>query len=93
MTEPSPADTLRAAGEALLGPSWPSSLAKLLDVDKRRLERMAAGKAEVPAGILYDAATICEACAGHAQEERASRLRHAVYALRKAADVLFAAQG
>ncbi len=53
-------DLLRAVGEALYGDAWVGPLSALLDINRRRIERMAAGKADIPPGVLAELAALCE---------------------------------
>ena len=50
--------TLLEVGEALYGPSWHAPLADDLDVALRTMQRWAAGKFDIPAGIWPEIADI-----------------------------------
>ncbi len=55
---------LRQAGEALYGPRWQSALAKALGMSDRHMRRLAAGQADVNAGMTADLASLCRERAG-----------------------------
>lgn len=66
-------DDLIAAGEALYGPRWQSEVARLLDIDDRRVRAWLAGERTIPAGIASDLASALRKRARHA-EAVASRI-------------------
>lgn len=49
-------DDLIAAGESLYGPRWQSEVARLLEIDNRRVRAWLAGERPIPDGIWRELA-------------------------------------
>jgi plasmid maintenance system antidote protein VapI len=50
---------LQDTGEALYGPRWQSDLARDLDMSDRHMRRLAAGTADLTAGMAMDLLRLC----------------------------------
>lgn len=70
------AELLRKVGEALYGPRWQSELARDLEMSDRHVRRLAAGSAELTAGMRIDLMRLCA--------ERAAELDDLVERLKSA---------
>jgi len=63
-----PRDDLIAAGEALYGPRWQTDVARLLNIDDRRVRQWLAGARPIPPGIWPELAAELRRRAGHAEQ-------------------------
>lgn len=71
-------DLLARVGETLFGPRWQSDVARVLDVDSRRVREWLSGSRSIPPGIWADLATEADS--------RAADLRSVADELRKRRD-------